>query len=442
MKVLIVEKNAKVGGYCTSFERNGFLFDACAHAIGSCRRGGLIRKILRDLEIYSRIKLIRHSLSDIIITPDYKVSFYSDYHKTVKELQEKFPKEVIGIESFFEDLVKSNDLSLFKTRYKTFDYVLNHYFRNKELKAILSLPILGNAGLPPSLISAFSASLLFREFVIDGGYYPAQGMQSLPENLSKRFKELGGNLLLSQPVSQIRLRNKKAVGVRLMNNSLLNSHYVVSACDMNQTYTRLISRNSFPNFQREVIANQRNSLSMFILYLGLNKKVKFPKYSNVWYLPNYDIKKLYQAAYRSTLTDLAKYFMIRISHNQRSLTILSNANYKLPAFWNKNNESLSTKLIKRLDKIIPFFSNHIVFKGIATPETLFQWTSNYRGSSYGWAALPNQLLIPNFTISDCVKNLVFAGHWTTMGLGLPGVMFSGLNSAKIILKKDGKKEKN
>ncbi|MEW6076003.1 MAG: NAD(P)/FAD-dependent oxidoreductase, partial [Candidatus Omnitrophota bacterium] len=341
MKVLIVEKNAKVGGYCTSFERDGFLFDACAHAIGSCRRGGLIRKILNDLEIYKRIKLKRHPLSDIVITPNCKVSFYSDYHKTVKDLQKKFPKEAKGIELFFENLVQSNDFSLFRTRYKTFDYVLNQYFRNKELKAILSLPILGNAGLPPSLISSFSASLLFREFVIDGGYYPKQGMQSLPENLSKRFNELGGNLLLSQRVSQIRLHNKKVVGVVLANNRSFNAHYVVSACDMNQTYTRLINRDLLPNHQKKIIACQKNSLSMFILYLGLNKGVEFPKYSNVWYLPNYDYKKLYQASYRSTTDDLAKYFMIRISHDKSSLTVLSNANYKSPTFWAKNSELLS-----------------------------------------------------------------------------------------------------
>ncbi|MEW6075569.1 MAG: hypothetical protein AB1530_04590, partial [Candidatus Omnitrophota bacterium] len=106
--------------------------------------------------------------------------------------------------------------------------------------------------------------------------------------------------------------------------------------------------------------------------------------------------------------------------------------------WEKKCLLLSSFFIKRLDTIIPSFSKHIVFKGIATPETLFQWTSNYRGAAYGWAALPNQLLIPSFTVSDCIKNLVFAGHWTTMGLGLPGVMFSGLNSAKIILKINGK----
>ena len=34
MKVLIVEQHDKPGGYCTSFKRQGFTFDAAAHTLG------------------------------------------------------------------------------------------------------------------------------------------------------------------------------------------------------------------------------------------------------------------------------------------------------------------------------------------------------------------------------------------------------------------------
>ncbi len=41
MKVLIVEKNAQPGGYCTSFTRGGFTFDSCVHSLGSLRPEGV-----------------------------------------------------------------------------------------------------------------------------------------------------------------------------------------------------------------------------------------------------------------------------------------------------------------------------------------------------------------------------------------------------------------
>src|SRR4030042_4984628 len=62
IKTLIVEKNAKPGGYCTSFTRAGFHFDACAHSLGSCREGGNIITMLKELEIDGKIKLKRHKL--------------------------------------------------------------------------------------------------------------------------------------------------------------------------------------------------------------------------------------------------------------------------------------------------------------------------------------------------------------------------------------------
>lgn len=55
LRTLIVEKNAQPGGYCTSFKRGDFHFDACVHALGSLRQEGILTKILKDLNIEKRI---------------------------------------------------------------------------------------------------------------------------------------------------------------------------------------------------------------------------------------------------------------------------------------------------------------------------------------------------------------------------------------------------
>lgn len=75
MKVLIAEQHFKPGGYCTSFKRNGFTFDAAAHSFGSYRAGGIMNKVLEDLNLSDRIKIKRYDPSDIIISPRSQVSF-------------------------------------------------------------------------------------------------------------------------------------------------------------------------------------------------------------------------------------------------------------------------------------------------------------------------------------------------------------------------------
>ena len=55
LKILIIEKNPKVGGYCVSFVKNGYYFDACAHSLGSCRKNGNLDKMISELGLSSRL---------------------------------------------------------------------------------------------------------------------------------------------------------------------------------------------------------------------------------------------------------------------------------------------------------------------------------------------------------------------------------------------------
>ena len=57
MKVLIAEQHHKPGGYCTSFTRKGFTFDAAAHSFGSYRKEGNMYKVIQELDLMGRIKV-------------------------------------------------------------------------------------------------------------------------------------------------------------------------------------------------------------------------------------------------------------------------------------------------------------------------------------------------------------------------------------------------
>ena len=49
VKSLIIEQNSQVGGYCTSFKRKKFIFDACVHSFGSGRKNGQVGMLIDDL---------------------------------------------------------------------------------------------------------------------------------------------------------------------------------------------------------------------------------------------------------------------------------------------------------------------------------------------------------------------------------------------------------
>ncbi|MFC1703561.1 phytoene desaturase family protein [Candidatus Omnitrophota bacterium] len=440
LDVLIVEKNFQPGGYCTSFKRKNFKFDACAHSLGGFRQGGILRKLFDDLDLVNEIRLNRHTPSDIIVTPDFKINFDADSNKTIREFQRCFPDESKNISSFFNFLSNSSNESLFKLRYKPFKVVLDEFFKNNKLKSILSFPLLGNAGLPSSLISSFSATLLYREFLLDGGYYPEGGMQSLSNNLAKKFIECGGNLLLSNSVSKIVIKDKKAVGVEFAKGNFVTAKHVVSNCDAMQTFFSLIENCHVGHLLKRQLRKMIPSLSMFILYLGLSKNtnVKLPACSNIWYLPYYNVEKMYRSAKRRKAKNLAE-FMIRVLPEKRSLMVFVNANFENHDYWEKAKDEMTSVLIDKARSLIDDLSGHVVFKEAATPYTLFKWTQNYEGAAYGWASMPRQVFVSNFMKKAFFSNLYLVGHWTTVAHGIRGVVYNGLAISDLILKKEKKR---
>lgn len=437
MKVLIAEQHNKPGGYCTSFKRQGFTFDAAAHSFGGYRSGGIVRKVFKDLALDKLLKIKRFDPSDIIITPEYIVSFWADIEKTIEVFQIAFPDERDNISKFLYFLTSSDPKSFSSIRSWTFKKLLDHFFINDKLKAIISFPVFGNAGLPPSLISAFSGVKIYTEFLLDGGYYTEGGIHMLSDILAKRFVEFGGELLLSCTVNKINLKENKVSGVTLKRYHI-SARYVISNCDARQTYFKLIGKNLICKDFSKKLNNIIPSLSMFVLYLGIDKYLKtFPKPgTNVWFLPHYSIENMYLSAKNRNANNLAEY-MVRVSPNKKTILSYVNASFKNKKYWASNKEKLAKSLVSRIEKYtLPNLSKHIVYVGAATPYTLFRYTLNYKGAAYGWASLPSQLAIPDFKKPSFIEGLYLTGHWTTQAHGIPGVTYLGHDTAKLILRKE------
>lgn len=437
MKVLICEQHYKPGGYCTSFKRQGFMFDAAAHSFGGYNNGPLGR-IFRDLEIDKKITIQRFDPADIIITPDCKISFFTDLENTIQEFQKAFPREKSSIKNFYNFLFNPEPNSFAAIRSWTFKNLLDRHFKDDKLKTVISFPLYGNGGLPPSLMSAFIGSKILKEYLLDGGYYPGNNMQSLADKLSERFVEFGGELLFSSRVIRIAVKNAKVSGVVLEKGHSIKSRYVISNCDARQTFLKLLRKSVSGNEITQKIKNMIPSLSIFILYLGLKKSFRTQLVSgaNLWNLSDYDLERTYLSATNGDVEDINNY-MVRLSPDQKTILAFLNVAFRTEAFWKKNKQRVLELFIDKLRRdIMPDLLKHIAFKGAATPSTLCRYTSNYKGAAYGWACIPSQLADPDLIKPSFVQNLYLSGHWSTQGLGIPGVVYVGYDTAKKIARKE------
>jgi phytoene dehydrogenase-like protein len=437
MKVLIVEQHDKPGGYFTSFKRKGFLFDAAAHSFGNYREGGHVRKIFKEIGIDQIVKINRFDPSNIIVTPDLKVTLWNDKKTTVDHLASIFPEEKNNIFNYYDFVTSVNQFEFTKLKDKTFSSLLHSFFRDEKLISLIAAPVLGSGGVPPSLMHAFVGAKVFSEFIIDGGYYPEGGMQNLSNALDLIIQQNKGTILYRRLVKKILFKNRKAIGVKLDNNEVLTSKYVISACDMTQTFKTLLGKRMVSDQINRNLNNMIPSLSFFILYIGLEKPFKGlpPKGTNMWYLPHYDLDKIYHNITQFNF-DNAGMYLLRVSPDKRTLLASFLAPFKTESFWREHKKGIAQAFLNKIEDLIPNLKKHIVYFDAATPATLYKYTRNYKGAAFGWEKTPSQTFDPLLSRTTFMPGLYMTGHWTSAAYGMPGACYSGYDTMRRILKKE------
>jgi len=98
LNVLMMERNQKVGGCCTSFEKNGFSFDLSVQSLGECQEGGRVWRLLKQLNLLDQIHFIPLEPAREYYFPGRKVSQSSRLETHIENLSALFPRERKGIE--------------------------------------------------------------------------------------------------------------------------------------------------------------------------------------------------------------------------------------------------------------------------------------------------------------------------------------------------------
>lgn len=434
-KVLILENHHKAGGYCTSFQRDGFTFDAGIHTIGSCSKNGIIGRILRDLRLDVNNIFIRRDPSDVVIFPDKCFIFRQSIDYIKEDMISAFRSEEKGINIFFK-MVKSNYyISRYnKLKYMAFRQLLEKLFRKESLRRILTV-FLANMGLSANKASVLSALVLFNKFVLDGGYYPRNGMQCFSETLVNKYKSLGGNIQFSVCVKDLEIHNDELKSIITSDGEKYKAKNVILACYFNQIYPKIVS-------------DFKPSLSTFGVYLAIDKALENETYNGapIWLMSDYDFDNVYDKMFNKNKSVLAYTNGILITfpsacndfsapQGKTAATILSGAQYLSKNEWDNYRKTIAEKMVDTASKFIPDFKKARIL-ATATPHTFERYTLNYQGAMCGWASVPGQIDNNAMRQKTKISNLFLCGHWSTMGFGQGGVatsMYSGKKAAKLVM---------
>jgi phytoene dehydrogenase-like protein len=457
-EVVLVEKHHVPGGYCSSFRRGLYYFDAAAHSLGSCRSEGQISRLLADHGLTDKLILLRCNPSDVVVTRSREVFFFNDLRQTIQSFQEAFPEEASAIERFVEYLATTDALRLYGgLRHRTFADLLSDRFHNRELQSVFST-VLGNVGLPSSRISALTAAFLYREFMFDGGYYPKGGIQRFPDALLARFQEYGGTALLLSPAAEILVTaggRVQGVVVKYRGKQpvVIEARAVVANCDPHQVCETLL-RNVDGALGAVGLGGREHTVSAFMVHIGIDHDITHEAryHCNIWsYRRDGHVDDYYEGVLRGEIDRGRDTFLFcrvpsfddpnLVPKGRHALQAIIMAPFLERARWDALKDELARDVVERIEQYIPGLRRWIEVQQIATPPTLFKYTWNYRGAMYGWASTCAQVGPERFEEALAVDGLYLVGHWTGRPVGYSGistVVASGRHVARLVLRELGR----
>ena len=446
LKALIIERHEKVGGYCGSFNHNGYRFDEAVHYINHMRRGGVLNRISHELGVDKFLDVLTIDPSDRLIMPGICVNIHHDWKKTVQELSEMFAKESKSLNFFFHMLTNFDFASLY-VKYKnlTFQELLDVLFKNIRLKTALGL-FATTMGLSADKLSALGALAYYKGSILDGGYHPVGGAQSFSDALRKCFEQFGGKVILRKTVSRILVISRKVNGVELDDGTRFYSKTVVSNADATHTYKDLVGEEHVGHEFINRLKLLKPSLSLIVVYLGVETLFngQVPSCCNLWYFPYTNLRHGSINIVDDDRPDGYVHIGLSSLHDRslapdgcESLVVFCGASYMTSEYWQANKKRLGDVLVERACHAIPSIRGKIRIKLVASPSTLYRYTLNREGAYRGWEITPNQTQWELVRQKSSIEGFYLTGHWITTPAGNGGVSavaMSGKHVAQMIVR--------
>ncbi len=320
---------------------------------------------------------------------------------------------------------------------RTVDQAVRSFFTSPYLRQVFNRYATYNGSSPYRAPATFNL-IAYVEF-IEGGWYIRGGMYMLARALERLARKLGVEIYTSTPVEQIVLRDGAARGVALAGGEQLAAAVVVNA-DPRYTYERLL-----PPQRRTAgrLARLEPSCSGFILLLGVDRIYPDLAHHNIFFSADYPSEFAAIFGKRVPAPDPTVY-VCATSLSDRghapaghtNMFVLVNAPALGPRVnWAREASGYRDTVVRKLERMgLNRLSQHIDYERIIAPDDLQARYNAPGGAIYGLAS--NQpwtaFLRPPLRARD-LRRLYFVGGGTHPGGGIPLVLLSGRAVAEQVI---------
>ncbi|HXO18905.1 MAG TPA: NAD(P)/FAD-dependent oxidoreductase [Thermoanaerobaculia bacterium] len=458
-KVLLAEQHYMVGGYCSTFRRSGYTFDAATHfypLLGNPET--LSGRLLADLGVTT--SWVKMDPVDIFHLPDgSRFEVPADLEAYLARLKADFPAEARAIDGFFgvvRDAYLLGLLAYFRGREAgrleglrdlTVRQALDRWFGDERLKLLLTADC-AHWGSPPGRTSFVFDSMLRLSYFL-GNYYPQGGSQAFVDELARLFEERGGHLLMRSPARRILVEDGVARGVDFevrhgQHRSSIKrvlAGAVVANGDLLHTLEELVGEEHLDPERLAVLRGLRPTFPCFLTHIGLRGvPAEVLREAQGYYWDSWDMERVGLDALRFKLFVPTLHEPAMAPEGGQIVIVqkVQELDFDGIADWERHKQEVQDFVLAHLERMIPGIGSRIVVCRSASALTSRRFTMNHQGAMLGWEMSPGQLGDMRPGIAGEVRNLYFVGHWTQPGGGITPVIVSAQRAARAVL--DGREE--
>jgi len=451
MKTLLLERHYMLGGFCSTFRRKGYIFDAATHfypLLGNPTT--LTGKLCQELGLET--EWVRMDPVDQFHFPGMPpFAVPGELAPYVDRLKEWFPEEAANVEAYFRELrrahmygllyyfkgVSNDQVAEFEKH--TMKSKLDEHFRDPRLKAILigDAPHWGSA--PERTSYVFDAMLRLSYFL--GNYYPKGSSQKFADDLGRAFTSQGGKILKCAEVEKISTKNGKATGVRIRTVSKREPEcfsfaapVIVSNADAIHTYRDMLGEEHCGPWMIQHLESIAPTFACFLTHLALKGMDRHQlAASEGYYWKSFNSADMMRDVYKIFIPT---HFDENIAPPDGQILIVqrpSPLRVDQVTDWAGHKAEMENETMERLRGVLPGIDDHIVHQSSASANTSYRFTNNWQGAMLGWEMSPEQLGSRRLPIYTPVDNVYLTGHWTQPGGGITPVIISAQRVARMIL---------
>ncbi len=463
VQVKIVESRATVGGRTSTMEQDGFHFDIGPTFFLYPRvleeifkaAGYDLKQEVPMTRLDPQYRLVFGAGGELLATPNVErmeqaIRAISPedavrFHHFITHNRNKLEKFMPFLQSPFEswrDLAKPEMLKLLPllAPWKSLDDDLQVHFKDERIRLGFSFQS-KYLGMSPFRCPSLFSILSFLEYE-HGVFHPTGGCGSVTKAMARMATEMGVEIATDEPVEEVLLEGRKAVGVRTSKRTLAADAVVMNA-DFAGAAQKLIPNKARRRWTDEKLAKKKYSCSTFMLYLGIEGRYDDVSHHTIYLAHNYK-ENLRDIEERHELSGNPSFYVQNACVTDESLAPKGKSTLYvlLPVThetgnvnWQKETAGYRALALEQLRKIgIDDVERRIVTEKVMTPTGWGEEFNLYRGATFSMAHSLDQMLHlrPHNRFED-VSGMYLVGGGTHPGSGLPVIFESARITSRLLL---------